>query len=89
MAEAPTLEVEHSRVGTLELEGLTATYVNLEGEPAVPTHLVVSGIEYTYERSVPVKGHSAVLPQAVTEYRNGGKRVLIAEHSERYMIYLA
>jgi hypothetical protein len=89
MADAPALDIDRSLVGTLELEGMDAQYVNLEGYAAIPTHLNIGGIEYAYERTFPVRGHSAVLPQAITEYQNAGKRVVVAERLERYMVYLA
>jgi len=89
MADAPVLEVDRSLVGTLELEGPDVPYVNLEDAPAIPTHLNVGAVEYTYDRSFPIKGHSAVLPQAIREYEAAGKRALIAERHERYLVYLA
>ncbi len=89
MADAPTLEIESSLVGTLELEGTNATYVNLEGLAAIPTRLRVAEVEYAYERSFPIRGHSAVLPEALAELENSGKRVVVAERTERYILFVA
>ncbi len=89
MPDAPTLEIEHSLVGTLELEGTDATYVNLEQLAAIPTRLRVADVEYAYERSFPIRGHSAVLPEAIAELQDGGKRVVVAERTERYILFVA
>ena len=87
MAEAPTLEVELSLMGSLELEGATVAYANLEQMAAIPVRLRVADIEYTYERSFPIRGHSAVLPEAIAEVEEG-RRVLVAERQQRYLVYL-
>ncbi|MCH8007438.1 MAG: hypothetical protein IIC91_01100 [Chloroflexi bacterium] len=87
MAETPTLEVEPSFIGSLELEGATVPYVNLGQVATIPSRLRVADVEYTYERSFPVRGHSAVLPEAIAELEEG-RRVLVAERQDRYLIYL-
>ncbi len=89
MADAPALDIERSLVGTLELEGTNATYVNLEQLATIPTRLRVADVEYAYERSFPVRGHSAVLPEVLAELENGGKRVVVAERAERYILFVA
>jgi hypothetical protein len=87
MADAPTLELEVSLMGSLELEGPDVAYVNLEHLAAIPTRLRVADVEYTYNRSFPIHGHSAVLPEAVAELEEG-QRALVAERQERYLVYL-
>lgn len=89
MADAPTLEIEPALVGTLEMEGATAPYTNLERFPAIPSHLSVGGVEYAYERSFPIQGHSAVLPQAIAELKEAGKQVVVAERNQRYILFVA
>ena len=89
MAEAPTFEIDRSDVGTLELEDKDVAYVNLEHLDAIPTRLALSGTEYSYERSFPIQGHSATLPEAIAELEAGGKRALIAERSERYVLFVS
>ncbi len=89
MADTPALDIERSLVGTLELEGADATYVNLERLATIPTRLRVAEVEYTYERSFPIQGHSAVLPEALAELENAGKRVVVAERTERYILFVA
>ena len=89
MADAPTLEIESSLVGTLELEGTEATYINLEQLAAIPTRLRLADVEYDYNRSFPIRGHSAVLPEAIVELEDAGKRIVVAERSERYILFVA
>ncbi len=87
MAEAPTLEVEPSLMGSLELDSGDVPYANLEQVAAIPVRLRVADVEYTYERSFPIRGHSAVLPDAIAELEEG-RRVIVAERQERYLVYL-
>ena len=89
-AEAPTgLEIDSSLVGTLELPELKVPYVDLNDQPVVHTRLRVGETEYTYDRSFPIKGHSAVMPDAIAELQAQGRQVLVAERNERYYVYLA
>jgi len=83
------LEVDPSLIGTLELEGFQVPYLNLEDTPLVRTHLRMGGTEYVYDRSYPIKGHSAVMPSDLTQLQAEGRRVLVAERGERYYVYLA
>ena len=53
------------------------------------TRLRVGETEYTYDRSYPIKGHSAVMPGAIAELQAQGRQVLVAERSDRYYVYLA
>ena len=87
MAEAPAFEVEPSIMGSLELEDVTVPYVNLGQVATIPVRLRFADVEYTYDRSFPVHGHSAVLPEAIAQLEEG-RRVIVAERQERYLIYL-
>jgi hypothetical protein len=86
---AVQLEIDPSLIGTLELAGFEVPYVDLEDELFVHTRLRVGDTEYTYERSYPIKGHSAVMPGAIAELQAQGRRVLVAERNERYLVYVA
>ena len=87
--EVTHLEVDPSLMGTLELTGFEVPYVDLEDEPFVHTRLRVGGTEYAYDRSFPITGHSAVMPGAIAELQAQGRRVLVAERNERYLVYVA
>ena len=87
--EATPLEIESALIGTLELEDFEVPYVDLEDLPFVHTTLIADGTGYSYDRSFPVRGHSAVMPAAVRELLGRGKQVLVAERRERYLVYVA
>ena len=88
-SEGTQLEIDPSLIGTLELEGLDVSYVNLGNEPLAPGQLRLGGTEYAYHRSFPITGHSAVMPNAVRDLLSDEKQVLVAERSGRYYVYLA
>ncbi len=83
------LQIDPSLVGTLELEGFEVPYTHFDNAEQVHTSLRVGEIDYMYDRSFPTKGHSAVMPAAIAELQSDGHRVLVAERSERYYVYLA
>ena len=87
--QAEPMEIDASLVGTLGLAGFEVPYVDLEALPEVRSRLLVAGTEYTYERTFPIKGHSAIMPAAIEELQAEGKRILVAERDERYYVYLA
>ncbi len=87
--EAAPLQIDATLIGELELDTLQVPYVNLDEQPYVHTRLLVGETEYTYDRSFPVKGHSAVMPAAIAEVQAEGRRPLVAERGERYYVYLA
>ncbi len=87
--EAAPLQIVPSLIGTLELDGFEVPYVNLRDQPFVHTCLRVGETEYKYDHSYPTKGHSAVMPGAVADLLAEGRRVLVAERSERLYVYLA
>ncbi len=87
--DAAPLEIERSLIGTLQLDGLEAPYVNLDHQPLIRSRLRVGDTEYAYERSIPVPGHSAILPETITQLQSEGRQVLIAERNDRYLVYLA
>ena len=87
--EAAPVQINSQELGRMELGDLDLPYIDLEDAPAVRNKLILYDTEYTYVRSYPVRGHSAVMPAAVTELLGQGKRILIAERGERYYLYAA
>lgn len=85
---APALEIDRSQIGTLDIGTQHVSYVQLQGTLAIGARLSVNGTEYTYQQSVPVLGHSAVMPDIVDEATAEGRTVLIAERDDRYYVYL-
>ncbi len=89
-APKPTpLEIDSELLGTLELDTFKVPYANLADRPFAHTRVRVGQIEYTYDRSYPVYGHSAVMPAAVAELLAEGRKVLVVERNKRYYVYLA
>ena len=83
------LEIDPALVGTLELEGISVPYTNLEDAPLAPSLLRVGTTGYSYQRSFPISGHSAVMPAAMHELLADDKQLLVAERGERYYVYVA
>ena len=82
-------ELDESQLDPLPLDGLLVPRVRLTtGEPVPHSQVRLGGQEYRYERSYPVKGHSASLPRYVREQLAAGKKPLVIERPERYLVYL-
>lgn len=52
-----------------------------------PFTLVLDGVEYSYIRSVPVKGHGASLLPLLEQYHSESRGVILGERQKRYFIY--
>ncbi len=87
--ETTHLDIEPALVGTLHLEGLQVPHVNLKDDPFVHTRLRIGETEYTYDRSFPIVGHSAVMPAALAGLLEEDRLVLVAERNDRYYVYVA
>jgi hypothetical protein len=81
------LTVDSRELGRIEIGELTLPYIDLEDDAAVRNKIRLYDTEYTYVRSYPVRGHSAIMPAAVIELIAQGKRLLVAERHERYYLY--
>ena len=82
------MEFEDTELEELPLDGdliVPRIRMTTYGLPAI--HIQVGDAEYQYERSYPIKGHSATLPKAVREGLASGKKPLIIERSERFYLY--
>lgn len=60
---------------------------NVEEPPAAD--LRVGDTAYHYDRSYPIKGHSAVMPAYLREQLDAGKKPLLIERPDRFYVYLA
>jgi hypothetical protein len=83
------LEIPDTQVETVIIGDYRVPLVDLDREEFVGSKLVVHQTEYTYVRTYPVKGHSAVMPEAIAELLEQGKKVIVAERNERYYVYTA
>lgn len=85
---APPLEIDPAQLGTLDLATHVVPYISLDDEPAIRARIQIGGTEYAYQRTYPVKGHSAVMPEIVADAIAEGRQVLVAERDDRYILYL-
>jgi hypothetical protein len=87
--QTPVLDIDRSLIEQLDLGAFEVPLVDMDGFDQVSSHLQLDGTLYSYDRSFPVQGHSAVMPDAVGEVLATGRKVLVAERGERYLLYLA
>ena len=83
------MEIAPERLGTLELNGLWAPYIDLVDEGFLPTRVTIGNDEYAFESSIIILGHGAVLPAKVRELRASGKKPVIIEREDRYYVYVS
>ena len=82
------MELDPSRLGTLELDGQWVPYVDLYDEAFMPTRIAVGKDEYAFDSSQIIRGHSATLPAKISELRASGKKPMIAERANRYYVFV-
>ena len=71
-------------------DGLMVPLVRLTLEEQPPdSEIRVGGQRYRYDRSYPIKGHSAIMPRFLREQMAAGKKPLIVERPSRYYVYFA
>ena len=71
-------------------DGLIVPLISLTLEPEPPAaQLMLGDAEYKYDRSYPIKGHSAVMPGYLREQLAAGKKPLLIERPERLYLYFA
>ena len=82
-------EFSEDQLEPLAVDGLEIPRIRLTlGEPT-PYHQVKVGDQaYQYEKSYPIKGHSATLPRYVREQMAAGRKPLLIERSSRFLVYL-
>jgi hypothetical protein len=83
------IQIPRSYLGLVEIGDQELPFVDLDDQPYVSSQIAVEGAEYSYERSFPIKGHSAVMPAAIEQLQAAGKRLLVGERNERYYLYAA
>ena len=81
------LELDESLLEPLALDGMEVPRIRLHGPPPY-TQARLGEREYRYERSFPVKGHGAKLPDFIREQLEAGKTPLVLERESRFYVYL-
>lgn len=82
------LELEDVDLEPLVLDGLEVPRIRYYGPPPFTT-LRFDGVDYQYERSFPVKGHGANLPDFLRDRMAAGKKPLLIERTDRFYVYLS
>lgn len=82
------LELQDVDLEPLALDGMEVPRIRLYGPPPFST-LLFGGAEYHYERSYPVKGYGANLPNFLRERLQEGKKPLLIERTDRFYVYLS
>jgi hypothetical protein len=84
------LEFEATDLDVYVIDGVSVPRIRLTiGETAPSVELRVGEQLYRWDRSYPIKGHSAVLPPYLQRQMLEGKSPLLIERPDRFYIYLA
>jgi hypothetical protein len=84
------VELSDSRMEVYSIGGVWVPVVKQTTETGPPKiHVIIEGQGYNYDRSYPVKGHSALMPPYLREQLNAGKQPLLIERPERFYVYIA
>jgi hypothetical protein len=82
------VDFELTDLDTFVIDGMNVPEIRqTTGEPAPKTRIKVGEQKYTYDRSVPIKGHSAHLPKYLREQMAAGKHPLLIERPDRLYVY--
>ena len=81
-------EFELTDLDTFLMDGMMVPEIRqTTGEPAPKVKIKVGEQGYVYDRSVPIKGHSAHLPKYLREQMEAGKHPLLIERPDRLYVY--
>jgi hypothetical protein len=81
------LELDDTELETLPLDGMEVARIRVHGPPPF-TEARLGERDYRYERSFPVRGHGANLPNFLREQMDAGRTPLVLERENRFLIYL-
>jgi hypothetical protein len=81
------LELDEMQLDVLPLDGMEVPRIRLHGPPPY-SEAKLGETQYRYERSFPIKGHGAKLPNFIREQMAAGKTPLILERDTRFYVYL-
>ena len=83
------LEFEDTELEPFAQNGLTVPLIRLTAAGLPSVDIKVGEQQYHYDRSYPIKGHSAVMPGYLKEQLAAGKKPLVIERPDRFYIYFA
>ena len=82
------IELEDDLMDAFEVEGLVVPLVKLAAG-LLDVEIRVGEQIFKYDRSYPIKGHSATMPPYLQEQIGAGKKALLVERPDRFYVYLA
>jgi hypothetical protein len=83
------IEFDEDQLELLPVDGMYLPRIRLTlGEDVPYFQVKVGGQAYQYEKSYPIKGHSATLPKWAREAMAAGRKPLIIERPTRFLVYL-
>jgi hypothetical protein len=80
-------EFEDTEIEPFRLDEMYVPLIRLTSGGPPRADLMVGDEAFHYDRSYPIKGHSAVMPAYVRSLVAAGKKPLIIERSDRFYIY--
>jgi len=83
------LELDYTLLEPSPLDGLVVSVIRMTSGGLPDANLLVGDQAYHYDRSYPIKGHSAVLPRYLSEQVATGKKPLLIERPDRFYVYFA
>ncbi len=84
------MELSEPRIEVYSIEGVYVPVVKQTTERMPPKiEITVEGKTYHYDRSYPIKGHSALLPPYLRQQMAAGKDPLLIERPDRFYVYFA
>jgi hypothetical protein len=82
-------ELDETQLDPLDVADLEIPRVRLTlGEPTPYFEVKLGDQPYRYERSFPIKGHGATLPRYAREQMAAGRKILLLERPQRFLVYL-
>jgi hypothetical protein len=82
------VDFEATDIDFFEIDGMMVPEIRLTtSEDAPKVEIMVGEQAYRYDRSVPIKGHSAHLPKYLREQMAAGKSPLLIERPDRLYVY--
>jgi hypothetical protein len=82
------LELDDSLLDVLPLDGMMVPRIRMTTWGLPEVEVKVGDEEYEYQKSFPIKGHSATLPKRIGELLDEGKSPLVIERPDRFYLYL-
>lgn len=81
------LELDDALLEPFPADGLMVPLIRMTTGSLPSVEIRVGDQAYRYDRSYPIKGHSAVMPRYLREQLAAGKRPLLIERPDRFYVY--